>query len=349
MRRSRTVAAACASAALTLVAPALAQDVALAETLFNRGVADMMAGRYDAGCPAIAESHRLDPRPGRLFTLAECEAKWGHLATAVARYNDYLLVFSNLPPSQQAKQHGREKIAAAQRDAIAPQVPELTLVLPPGTPAGTVVQRDGLVLNAPALGLGMPVDPGEHVITTQAPGGPVKEARVRLEKGEKRSLTLEVEPAPAATTPETPRAKAPPVTSPAAAPRDREERGGGRRVAAYVAGGIGLVGLAVGGVTGGLALARSGEAEENCVDGDEGVALCNHEGKVAGDGAKMLGLVSTIGFGVGIAGLGTAAILLLTGSSGAEAGATARGGGGAARAWVGGTREGAVVGVRGTW
>ena len=29
----------------------------------------MKAGRYDDACPALAESHRLDPRPGGLFTL----------------------------------------------------------------------------------------------------------------------------------------------------------------------------------------------------------------------------------------------------------------------------------------
>jgi hypothetical protein len=79
-----------------------------------------------------------------------------------------------------------------------------------------------------------------------------------------------------------------------------------------VAGGLGLAGLVVGGITGGLALSKSGETEDQCRDASDGVALCTHEGKVAGDAAKTLGLVSTIGFGVGIAGVGVAAVLLLT-------------------------------------
>jgi hypothetical protein len=65
----------------------LAQDVATAEALFNRGFADMDAGRYETGCKAIAASQRLDPRAGTLFTLAVCEAQWGKIATAASHYD----------------------------------------------------------------------------------------------------------------------------------------------------------------------------------------------------------------------------------------------------------------------
>jgi hypothetical protein len=77
--------------------PARAQDIAAAEALFDKGVADMKAGRYETGCKAIAESQRIDPRPGTLFTLATCEAQWGRIATAVSRYGDYLAVYERLP------------------------------------------------------------------------------------------------------------------------------------------------------------------------------------------------------------------------------------------------------------
>jgi hypothetical protein len=73
--------AACAallSAALLCAAGrASAQDAAAAGALFDKGVADMQAGHYSSGCPAIEESQELDPHPGTLFTLAECQAKWG--------------------------------------------------------------------------------------------------------------------------------------------------------------------------------------------------------------------------------------------------------------------------------
>src|SRR3954465_13628820 len=75
---------------LALASPAFADDPAAAEALFNRGKADMDAGRYEAGCKAIAESQRLDPRPGGLFTLAVCETQGGRIASAMTHYGDYL-------------------------------------------------------------------------------------------------------------------------------------------------------------------------------------------------------------------------------------------------------------------
>jgi hypothetical protein len=97
---------------------------------------------------------------------------------------------------QPASQAGRAaEIAAAQKAALKPQIPELALELPRGAPSGTVVRRDGTVLTQASLGISLPVDPMEHVITTEAPGGPVTEARVKLEKGEKKRLTLVVKPA----------------------------------------------------------------------------------------------------------------------------------------------------------
>ena len=94
---------------MTTPSPARAQDVATAEALFNKGMSEMNAGRYPTACPAIEESYRLDPRPGTLFTLAECAAKAGRVATAVSRYEDYLQLFARLAPKDQAKQMGREK------------------------------------------------------------------------------------------------------------------------------------------------------------------------------------------------------------------------------------------------
>jgi len=310
MRLPRATIASGLASVLSVAAPAPAQDLAAAEALFNRGLADMQSGQYETGCPALGESHRLDPRPGRLFTLAECEAMWGRLATASARYGDYLALFDRLPPSQQVKQHGREKIAAAKKAELAPLIPELTLMLPAGAPDGTVVRRDGIVLERPSLGIPLPTDPGAHVVTTQAPGGPVTETRITLDKGEKKSVTLDVKEAPAPTPPRAPIAA--PAQRTATPPAEPPQEGNGRRVGAFIAGGIGVAGLAVGGVFGGLALSRSADASESCQDRDDGVALCDHDGKVAGDSAKTLGLVSTIGFGVGLAGLGAAAVLLLT-------------------------------------
>ena len=151
----------------------LADDAAASAAQFDMGVKAMTAGDFEHGCPAIRESYRLDPRPGTLFTLAECEAKWGKVASAVAHYGDYLGLYAAMPRDRQTGQHGRNEIAAQQKAALSPRVPHLLVALPASAPPGTVVRRDDAELGAASLGIALPVDPGEHVVTTQAPGGPV--------------------------------------------------------------------------------------------------------------------------------------------------------------------------------
>jgi hypothetical protein len=62
-----------------------ADDAAVAKVLFDKGLANMKAGNYEAGCKEIAKSVRLDRKAGALFTLATCEFEWGRLATAMSR------------------------------------------------------------------------------------------------------------------------------------------------------------------------------------------------------------------------------------------------------------------------
>lgn len=326
--------------ALALTAPATAEDVAAAEALFNRGVADMKASKFDTACPAIEESYRLDPRPGTLFALAECEAKRGRVATAVTRYGDYLALYSRLPPDQQTAQKGRDKTATKKKAELAPEVPEITLSLPPDAPRGVVIKRDDAVLSEAALGVALPIDPGDHVVTTQAPGGDVVETKVTLKRGEKKSLTLPVKPAPTApvASATTTASAAPTVTPPPSTGSS------GRRTAGFVVGGVGVAALAVGGVMGGLALGKKAIVKDNCTG-----TFCNHEGKLAADSGKKLALVSTIGFGVGLAGVATAIVLIATAPSGPKSAAARppqkRV---SADVWSAG-QGGTVVGIRGAW
>ena len=93
-------------AVAAFLATALGDEEDPAEKSFQRGTAAMAAGRFDEACPAIEESYKLDPRPGTLFTLAECEAQRGRIATAVKRYQDYLAFYTALAPEKKKKQGG---------------------------------------------------------------------------------------------------------------------------------------------------------------------------------------------------------------------------------------------------
>ena len=75
----------------------------------------------------------------------------------------------------------------------------------------------------------------------------------------------------------------------------------------YVAYGVGGAGLIVGSVTGALAMSKASDCPNK---------VCNTQSDL--DSAKSMATVSTISFGVGIAGVAVGTILLLTGKSSSE-------------------------------
>src|SRR5438046_959901 len=79
------------------------------QALFDGGVADMEAGRFEKACPAIETSYHLDPRAGTLFALAECEAQRGRTATALRLYTEYLSLYRAFTPRKKVEQRERAR------------------------------------------------------------------------------------------------------------------------------------------------------------------------------------------------------------------------------------------------
>ena len=301
MRRPLLVLA-CLGPVWLLSATARGQDVAAADALFNKAIADMDAGHYDTACPALAESQHLDPRSGTLFAIASCNAKAGKIATASAFYDDYLRSVTDLPPTSRAKHADRMKIARVELDRLRPQIPTLKLVLPASAPAaGAHIRRDGTELSAASLGIALPIDPGQHLVTLEVPGRAPAENRFTVDKGQNKvvELALGAQVAAAATSDG---ASAPP--SPASSAASVSDK---RRLGAYVAGGAGAALVVVGAVTGGLALGKKSTVNADCAG-----LVCNSTGEAAVKAGKTLGTVSTIGFTVGAAGLVAGAVLFFT-------------------------------------
>ena len=270
---------------------ALAQTPSRAETLFNEGLESMRAGKYEQACPALTESHRLDPLPGVLFTVAECEAAWGRIATALSHYDEFLRVLTTLAPPQQKKHQERRQIAVEKMSALAKLAPQLTIVMPPGAPPGLIIKKNGETVEALKYNVAIAVDPGTYVITFDAPGKPTQERRVQLAKAQNATLGADV------TFGSDSKPQEPMVVSTAKPDR----------TLAWIVGGVGVAGLALGGVTGALTLGKKSTIEDECPEHQ-----CSPKGRDAVDSARTTGLISTIGFGVGIAGVATSAILLLT-------------------------------------
>lgn len=285
-----------AVAALAL-APAVARaDSASdeAEKKFDEGVKQMDEGKYSVACPLLAESYRLEPLAGALFTLAECESKWGKMASALGHYEQYLALYEKLPAAQKSKQGGRAKVASSQIEALVPEVPEITLVLPAGAPADVLVKRDDVAVQRAELGKALRVDPGDHVFVVETVDGRSRQTKLRAAVGEKRRLELAL--------PE--KAEAPPPPPEAPPPEAPPKSRGSLLPITISVGVVGLGGVAVGAVTGLLAMDDKSTADAHC----PGLA-CDPAGKRAVDDGRAMGLVSTIGFIAGGVCLAAAVVL----------------------------------------
>ena len=287
--------------ALLVARPAIAAGPDAPDALFDKGVEQMEAGRFDKACPAIALSYKLDPLPGTLFTLAECETKLGKTATALGHYQDYLTVYGHLPPEKKRKQGDREKVSKEAVSTLSKQVPEVTITLAAGAPPATVVTRDGEPYPERQLGVPVRLDPGDHVFLTQAPGGTRTEVVVTVKPMDKKAVVLEVAAGVAN------------VPTPSATRATDETASGpsGRRIGAIVATSVGAAGLLIGAITGGLAIGKKSTVNQDCGLGGDPTA-CNATGLDAANSLKTLGAVSTAGFVIGGVAAATGIVLFAT-------------------------------------
>jgi hypothetical protein len=283
-----------AVAGLALARPVAAQNAAQAEALFQRGLTEMQAGDYAAGCPKLAESYRLDPLPGALFTLAECEAAWSKVATAIEHYQSFVDGLTALPPARRHRFDERRRLALEKIAALSATAPEVTLEVAPGAPAGLVVRRDGEPIDPSSYGVARKVDPGQYLFTAELDGQQQWERSVVLALSDHAQVQvpwplLEAAAPSAATQHE---------AGSGAAPRSP------LRPWFYASGAVGIAGLVAGAVAGGLALGKKNVIDEHCSE-----RQCDAQGHDAVEAGQRAALTSTVGFAIGLAGAAAATTL----------------------------------------
>jgi len=276
-----------------------AADKSLATQLFKEGRTLVDQGKVAEGCRKLEESQRLDPGGGTLLNVAICHEKEGRTATAWAEFTEALGIAKKDDRAQ------RIELAQTHITALEPTLSRLVIQVSEGADlADLEIKRDGSVIRRAAWGSAMPVDPGEHVVEAAAQGKITWKHSVNVgAKADTKTITvpaLENAPAP----PPPPSAAA--TTTPASAP---DTRGSGRSPAAgWVAVGFGAVGVGVGTYFGLRALSQQKDADRFC-DGDR----CSPFGASQNAEAIRSANLSTVGFSVGLVGLGVGAYLLLTG------------------------------------
>jgi hypothetical protein len=316
-----------AVAALGVCPPAMAQsptDKAAAEVLFEEGRRLMNEKRFAEACPKLADSQRLDPGVGTLLNLALCFKKNGQTASAWSTYREAAA------QARAVGQSDREKLARDEAASLERTLSRLVIDVPPAVAStpGVEIKRDGATVPQGLWGLPSPVDPGVRVLEVSAPGKKPLRIEVKVDGGAvvARAVVPTLEDAasvpgaqaPAgAPAPAVP-AGAAPTPAPAAPPAG--DSGSGQRMIGYVVSGVGVVGLAVGGVFGAMTLSKNEQALDVCPDYPEDACTADdvdrHEQFV--EDAKSNRTLSYVGFGLGGAALLGGIVLIVTAPKGAE-------------------------------
>ena len=291
-----------ALAAPRLAVAASAQDSAAAQSLYDDARKLMTAHKWADACPKLEESQRLDPTQVTEFYLADCYEHAGRSASAWTTFLDLASA------AHRAGRADREKVARDRAGALEPKLSKLAVDVPENVRvAGLVVTRDGEVLHEGQWGVPVAVDPGSHAIGASAPG---KQKWTATEDVGAASVvvTAEVpalldEPKPVATSstapssPPAPEAESPPASAPTHP----------WRLAGAVAAGVGVAGLAVGGVFLSQALSKNSDANSGPCNTTTNV--CTDPGLSLRHDAVSAGNVATVAFVAGAALVAGGAVL----------------------------------------
>ncbi|HEX8791430.1 MAG TPA: hypothetical protein VF765_10810 [Polyangiaceae bacterium] len=305
------------AAILFSIPPSVARaQSAEAQELFDEGRRALAAGDYAKACAKLEASERIERAVGTLLSLAECEEALGQLASERLHLQEAATWAEATHDPLNRGPLARKRFAEIDR-----RVPRLTLQRAPDAPADTRVSRDGVDLGAAAFDAELPMDSGSHAIVASAPGRASASYDVTLREGERRVLV--VGPSGAGQSP---------------MERPSEPLGLPRRTWAYVLGGVGVAGIALGTVFGVSTLSKWSAAQRDCGSGCPDGSPARSEASEASTDA----IVSTVAFVAAGAALAAGAYFYFTSRPASPASGTVR-----VAPWIAQSAGGASLG--GAW
>ena len=299
------------------------EDMASARVLGTEGVRLADAGDCTSAIVKLEAAERLYHAPTTLERLGECQVTLGKIVAGSESLNRVVResLAANAPPAfYAAQQRASQALSAAER-----RIGTLRLHVEGAPGASVMVTVDGASVPSALFDASRPTDPGIHEVRASAQGYRATTTTVRVPEGSEAAVTLRLEPDPNATavapvpaTPPVESSASPPSPPPAAsampppAPRSEEvavsSGGGAGRGIAYVLLGVGGAGVVVGSVFGGLAFGTKSSLDSACPIKTSCPA--SSQGDI--DALATRATVSSIGFGVGVAGILVGGILLAT-------------------------------------
>ena len=266
---------------------------AKAMALFDEGIKEMKAGNYEKACKDFETSNRLLSDSGTRGSLARCYTKLGRIASAWTLWRE----LADVAPTPELRSD-----AAAQAKKLEPRLARYTVKVAASV-GGLAVRVAGRAIDL-SVDVPVPIDPGTYPIEATAPGRTAWKGQLTAAEGK----TVEVAvPALAAS------ASASEPRKPVAGGKP----GRGRRIFGLALAGVGVGGLAVGGVFGVSARSLNSDAKEICGgDIDRCDPARTSEAQTKIDDARSAATISTVAFIAGGAAVVTGVILFVTAPKG---------------------------------
>jgi hypothetical protein len=276
--------------------PARAQsqeELERARQQFRQGLSLEAAGDWAAALAKFTEVGKVKLTPQVRFHAARCNEQLGRLNEALGEYR-----LAEYEAGQQGLKEAAEISQA--RQALETRVPKLVIRRGEGAESARI-ELDGVELGEAQIGQPVAVDPGPHSVVLKLGGDRQVEQSASVKESETAEVVLT---APAVS--ETPK----PGTKPDG---DLNDTGPAEKthhsVVPWIVGGVGVAGLAGAGAFFALRESAKSDLDKTCKDG-----VCPRSLQGKQDDGKLFTTLSFVSLGVGIAGLGAATYLFLSGT-----------------------------------
>jgi hypothetical protein len=308
MRLSRAWAAIIFASTLSLgplahAAEPTPEDIAQARSLGEQGQAAIEAKKFAEAEKLFTAAAALYPvAPTLPLGAARAMAAQGKLVLARETYNRIVREGDKVSGGPAAFKAAIDS-AKTEGDALTPRIASVTVTVE--GPKEARVALDDLPIPSAAWGLPRPIDPGPHKLTATLAGYKTAESTFTAGDGAKMEQKLTLVPAgkddvPPAD-PKGPKDDKPPAVD------GNGSSGSSRKTIGYAVGGVGVVGVVLGTVTGIMAISDKSKLDKNCSGGK-----CPSTQSSNVNAYNTKGTLSTVGFVVGGVGLAAGAVIIFT-------------------------------------
>lgn len=302
------VALACFIGSALAAAPAAAQGASVenatdaqkkaAQDNFGKGMAAQKKGRHDEALTAFKASYDAVASPNSHLMVARALVELGRLEEAYVEY-EKTVAEAEAAAASDKKYAQTAKASKTELADLRSKIALLTINVT-GSQEGDRVTVRGRELDQSQWGKPIPVAPGSVRVELQTSAGQESVQEVDAEAGGSPSVSL-ARPAAGAATDDSEGMK-----SEGSAEAKVDTGGSSMRTWAYVAGGVGVAGLAVFGVFGLMNNSKHGKLEDECTNN-----VCSKDLEEDADQGKTYQTIANVGLGVGIVGLAAGTVLFI--------------------------------------